>query len=33
MGSGFGVDTSGVTCHGSRIYFKSQTHLYCVGEK
>jgi hypothetical protein len=33
MGSGFGVDISGVTCHGGRIYLKSQTHLYCIGEK
>jgi len=31
--SGFGVQTSGVTAHGSRLYIKSNTHLYCIGEK
>jgi hypothetical protein len=29
----FGVRTSGVTAHGSRLYIKSNTHLYCIGEK
>lgn len=30
---GFGVQTSGVTCRGGRIYLKSQTHLYAIGER
>jgi hypothetical protein len=29
----FGVRTSGVTAHDSRLYIKSNTHLYCIGEK
>ncbi len=31
--NGFGVYTGGVTCQGGRIYLKSQTHLYAIGEK
>jgi hypothetical protein len=33
INDGFGVQVSGVTCSGSRIYLKSQTHLYAIGEK
>jgi hypothetical protein len=33
MRDGFGVDTSGVTLQGGRIFIKSQTHLYAIGEK
>jgi outer membrane protein assembly factor BamB len=33
ISSHFGVRLGGVTCHGSRIYFASNMHLYCIGEK
>lgn len=33
LASHFGVRTGGVTAHGSRLYVKSQTHLYCIGAK
>jgi hypothetical protein len=28
----FGVRLGGVTCHGSRLYILSNTHLYCIAE-
>jgi len=34
IGAGFGgAETSAVTAHGGRIYIKSNTHLYCIGER
>ncbi len=30
---GFGHEVGGVACRGGRIYIKSQTHIYAIGEK